>query len=84
MADELTQSGIYTKMKNKARKLALLGASAIAAGTTSASAAITTEDATEAITAATTHAETIGIAGFAIAAVWLIVRVIKKGIRSAA
>ena len=75
-------------MKNALKKVGSfakkLVAPAVMAGTiTSASAAITTTDAEAKITAAVGFAETMGLAGLAIAGVWLAIRVIRKGIRSA-
>jgi hypothetical protein len=72
-------------MKNKKNNGVLLGLFALVGSMLSASAStITTAEATDAITEGVAFAETIGVASFAIAAVFLVVRIVKKGIRGAA
>lgn len=67
---------------NLRRKVALVGLG-LALTAANASAAIDPTEATEAIDTATGHAETVAIAGFAVAGMFLVVRLIKRGIRSA-
>lgn len=69
-------------MKDKLKGLSALAIAGLASMST-ASAAIESSDATSAITAATGLAETVAVAGFAVAGVFLTVRLIKRAIRSA-
>lgn len=71
-------------MKNKLKKMGAVALLTVAATVASASAAITTTEAEAAITQGKDFAEDIGIASFAIAGVWLVVRIVRKGIKGAA
>jgi tellurite resistance protein TehA-like permease len=71
-------------MKNKTYMVGFSALSFVLATMVSASAAITTAEAEAAILEGKGFAEVIGVASFTIAAVWLVVRIVKKGIRGAA
>jgi hypothetical protein len=70
-------------MKNKLKGVMPAVAIAGLAVANTASAAIEATAATGAISSATTLAETVAVAGFAVAGVFLTVRLIKRAIRSA-
>jgi hypothetical protein len=69
----------------KGKKLKSLAYTALAAAvaTGAASAQLTTDAATTAITDATTKGTAVIVAGFAIGAVFLVAKVIRRGMRSA-
>jgi hypothetical protein len=67
--------------KNKTRRAALLAAfAAMAASVSTASAAIDLTEVETQITTAKGHAETLGIAAISIAGIFLLIKLVKRGI----